>query len=453
MIQVFSEVHEVLMFCDLHGHSTKRNVFMYGCSLKSYDSSDKRKNLLARMVPILMSKNSLFSYDDSRFKMEKCKESTARIVVFKQFKIINSYTMEASFYGPSKIEAFQDMRTDFHMEQKHYESLGHELALVCLNFVSLKVFVKKLVYISTLLKEIDNQRSDFSKNVVVSFFGPEKSEILDVTDDDFEDITGLECSFKTQIFEKEEIWQDITFEDIYVSDTDSVISSVSAAEEFEFEITIKRKNPPKKQKIQMIDQTLPPRPKKEHVAPLSKRRVYRYENPKTEQEKSNNHIYATNGYVLKFNFNEDKSSRSHSTENIFKDNLRKPGRLAALSLFKNASPIQADHLQGTGLMHLLRKTQEKVSETVLEPHGIEIRNKSHEIYNSTVRRTVFSKSPQSFSEINQSSHRILANTTEDNQKKSKPRPSNSDNPRGGDLVKSFQKARLRLMMNSRSKKD
>jgi len=23
--------HQILMFCDMHGHSRKRNVFMYGC--------------------------------------------------------------------------------------------------------------------------------------------------------------------------------------------------------------------------------------------------------------------------------------------------------------------------------------------------------------------------------------------------------------------------------------
>ncbi len=32
--------------------------------------------------------------------MEKCKESTARIVVFREFEIMNSFTLEATFLGP-----------------------------------------------------------------------------------------------------------------------------------------------------------------------------------------------------------------------------------------------------------------------------------------------------------------------------------------------------------------
>ena len=38
------------------------------------------------------------SYKDCKFALEKEKESTARIVVFKEINIINSYTLEASFY-------------------------------------------------------------------------------------------------------------------------------------------------------------------------------------------------------------------------------------------------------------------------------------------------------------------------------------------------------------------
>lgn len=31
--------------------------------------------------------------------MEKCKESTARVVIFKEFNIMNSFTLECSFFG------------------------------------------------------------------------------------------------------------------------------------------------------------------------------------------------------------------------------------------------------------------------------------------------------------------------------------------------------------------
>jgi hypothetical protein len=32
MIKVASETNEISLYVDIHGHSCKRNVFMYGCS-------------------------------------------------------------------------------------------------------------------------------------------------------------------------------------------------------------------------------------------------------------------------------------------------------------------------------------------------------------------------------------------------------------------------------------
>jgi hypothetical protein len=41
----------------------------------------------------------VFSFGGSSFKMKKDKESTARIVVRRQFNVTHSYTFEASFFG------------------------------------------------------------------------------------------------------------------------------------------------------------------------------------------------------------------------------------------------------------------------------------------------------------------------------------------------------------------
>lgn len=45
-------------------------------------------------------KNKLFSFADCKFANEKEKESTARLVLFKEFSVINSYTLESTFYAP-----------------------------------------------------------------------------------------------------------------------------------------------------------------------------------------------------------------------------------------------------------------------------------------------------------------------------------------------------------------
>jgi hypothetical protein len=41
----------------------------------------------------------LFSLKDCRFNIEKCKETTARAVVFREMNIMNSFTLECSFFG------------------------------------------------------------------------------------------------------------------------------------------------------------------------------------------------------------------------------------------------------------------------------------------------------------------------------------------------------------------
>lgn len=48
---------------------------------------------------MLSQKNKIFSFKDCTFAVEKEKENTARIALFKELEIINWYTLEASFFG------------------------------------------------------------------------------------------------------------------------------------------------------------------------------------------------------------------------------------------------------------------------------------------------------------------------------------------------------------------
>ena len=45
-------------------------------------------------------RNKLFSFSDCKFANEKEKESTARMVMFREYSIKTSYTLESSFYAP-----------------------------------------------------------------------------------------------------------------------------------------------------------------------------------------------------------------------------------------------------------------------------------------------------------------------------------------------------------------
>jgi len=61
MILELQAEREMIFYCDLHGHSKKKDVFMYGC----YDTQDPTKT---RIFPLILSKLcSLFSFEKSKY--------------------------------------------------------------------------------------------------------------------------------------------------------------------------------------------------------------------------------------------------------------------------------------------------------------------------------------------------------------------------------------------------
>lgn len=70
---------------------------MYGCA------NQKADRLKERIFPLLFSKNSEnFSFNNCNFVVQKARESTARVVMWKEFNLINSFTLESTFCGPSE---------------------------------------------------------------------------------------------------------------------------------------------------------------------------------------------------------------------------------------------------------------------------------------------------------------------------------------------------------------
>lgn len=155
MIEEVKNRHQIIMVCDMHGHTKKKNVFMYGCSIKSPELEVKEKNLLARVIPYHMSKSSpFFSFADSHFRVEKNKESTARVVLFQEFEIVHAYTMESSFFGPACSKSFGDSFSgDMHFNDKHLESLGAELSKCSQFFNSQLTYTRKVKQTNTYLKK------------------------------------------------------------------------------------------------------------------------------------------------------------------------------------------------------------------------------------------------------------------------------------------------------------
>ncbi|KAM9330716.1 cytosolic carboxypeptidase 1 [Gastrophryne carolinensis] len=97
-----------LVYCDYHGHSRKKNVFMYGCSIKetvwhtnaSAASCDMVEDSGYRTLPKVLSQIApAFCMSSCSFVVEKSKESTARVVVWRELGIQKSYTMESTLCG------------------------------------------------------------------------------------------------------------------------------------------------------------------------------------------------------------------------------------------------------------------------------------------------------------------------------------------------------------------
>jgi len=97
----------LLLFCDVHGHSTKKNVFMYGCNSAAFGSSlfgssDVHQKGLRKeqFFPKLFSDRcSYVSFSDCRFEVDKKKENTGRAAIARECALVHSYTLEASFFG------------------------------------------------------------------------------------------------------------------------------------------------------------------------------------------------------------------------------------------------------------------------------------------------------------------------------------------------------------------
>lgn len=67
---------------------------MYGNSGRVND------RLKEKIFPCLMDKNcDIFNFGDCNFAVQKAKESTARVVMWKEMGITNTFTLECSFCG------------------------------------------------------------------------------------------------------------------------------------------------------------------------------------------------------------------------------------------------------------------------------------------------------------------------------------------------------------------
>ncbi|XP_033221250.1 cytosolic carboxypeptidase 4-like isoform X2 [Belonocnema kinseyi] len=114
------------IFVDYHGHSRRKNVFLFGCSRSgSWSAVDRAKPdqpVQYLMLPYLMQKTSpAFALPLCSFKVERHKESTARVAIWRQLGVSRSYTMESSFCGCD-----QGPLAGFHLDTKNLRDIGQD---------------------------------------------------------------------------------------------------------------------------------------------------------------------------------------------------------------------------------------------------------------------------------------------------------------------------------------
>ena len=88
MVRKTLECRDIHLFVDIHGHSRHKNLFMYGCQQGTGTVGKQlhlleKKGMLAhkeKVLPVLLARNiDFFSFQDSSFVIQKCKESTGRV--------------------------------------------------------------------------------------------------------------------------------------------------------------------------------------------------------------------------------------------------------------------------------------------------------------------------------------------------------------------------------------
>ena len=161
MIKRFSDERELCLFIDLHAHSARKNIFVFGNNendATGYVQTKVYPTLLGNLCPF-------FSMTDSVFKNQKIKERSARVSILRSFGTVNAFTLEASFSGAS----FGKL-SNTHFNTRHYEDMGRYICDALLDFfetsqAKVNKIVNDLITSSSsdVMKAIDDSEGEESE--------------------------------------------------------------------------------------------------------------------------------------------------------------------------------------------------------------------------------------------------------------------------------------------------
>lgn len=87
---------KLTFYFDMHAHSKKKGVFMYGPHFPLHSA----KYYKIKVLPKLLSETTdMFRYYSCRFRNEAAKSQTARLVICNEFRLPYTYTIEISSHG------------------------------------------------------------------------------------------------------------------------------------------------------------------------------------------------------------------------------------------------------------------------------------------------------------------------------------------------------------------
>ncbi|KAK7891986.1 hypothetical protein WMY93_023949 [Mugilogobius chulae] len=142
-----------LVYCDYHGHSRKKNVFLYGCSVKetlwqsAVDTVGVKEDPGYRTIPKTLDRIApAFSFNSCNYLVEKSRSATARVVVWREIGVLRSYTMESTYNGCD-----QGIYKGLQMGTRELQEMGVKF---CHSLLSVSKDVKTL-YSRRLINHID----------------------------------------------------------------------------------------------------------------------------------------------------------------------------------------------------------------------------------------------------------------------------------------------------------
>lgn len=101
------------------------------------------------MPYLLDQKNKLFSFNDCKFANEREKESTGRLVMFKEFGILNSYTIEATFYSYYNPRLGQrkkvNVEDEFQIKAEELLEIGNDFCETLTAIINSKILKRKFI--------------------------------------------------------------------------------------------------------------------------------------------------------------------------------------------------------------------------------------------------------------------------------------------------------------------